>query len=170
MSSHYTSRFTCTTTWALGLFAAACIFATPVWANETVLSLKPGQVSALGLRTQTVGADGAPTIARYPAVVTIPAAQQRVVAAPLPAMVESVNVSAGDNVRAGQVLAVLRSTQAQELQHDVHVSRTQAVLAGSALARDEQLFREGLIPSCDWKTPVHKPAWPPSNATSARAC
>lgn len=117
-----------------------------MWAAEAVLSLKPGQVSALGLRTQSVGVAGAPTTARYPAVVSIPAAQQRVLAAPLPALVESVNVSAGDTVRAGQVLAVLRSAQAQELQREVQVSRTQAVLAGSALARDEQLFREGLIP------------------------
>lgn len=135
-----------TAAWVGGLIALACTAAGPVRAAEAVLSLKPGQVSALGLRTQAVGAAGAPTTARYPAVVSIPAAQQRVLAAPLPALVESVNVSVGDTVRAGQVLAVLRSAQAQELQHEVHVSRTQAVLAGSALVRDEQLFREGLIP------------------------
>jgi RND family efflux transporter MFP subunit len=131
--------------WALGLFAAACLSAVPASAKEAELALKPGQVSALGLRTQTAGTAGVPTTVRYPAVVTIPPSQQRVLSAPLPALVESVNVSAGDSVRAGQVLAVLRSAQAQELQHDVHVSRTQAVLADSTLARDEQLFREGLI-------------------------
>jgi RND family efflux transporter MFP subunit len=119
---------------------------TSVRSHEPVLSLQPAQVLALGLRTQTVGAAGAAAVARYPAVVTIPTAQQRVLASPLPALVESVNVSAGDTVRAGQVLVVLRSAQAQELQHDVHVSRTQASLAGNTLVRDEQLFREGLIP------------------------
>lgn len=146
MSSRHAFRFACPTAWAQGLVAVACMATTPVGASETVLSLTPGQVAALGLRTQTVGAAGAPTIARYPAMVTIPSAQQRVLAAPLPALVESVTASVGDTVRAGQVLAVLRSAQAQELQHEVHVSRTQAMLAGSALARDEQLFREGLIP------------------------
>jgi RND family efflux transporter MFP subunit len=131
--------------WALGLIAAVCLSAASARATDAVLSLKPGQVSALGLRTQTAGTTGVPTTARYPAVVTIPPSQQRVLSAPLPALVESVNVSAGDSVRAGQVLAVLRSAQAQELQHDVHVSRTQSVLADSTLARDEQLFHEGLI-------------------------
>jgi RND family efflux transporter MFP subunit len=125
--------------------AATCLAAASSGATEAELSLKPGQVSALGLRTLTAGAAGAPTTTRYPGVVAIPASQQRVLAAPLPALVEVVNASAGDTVRAGQVLAVLRSAQAQELQHDVHVSRTQSVLADSTLARDEQLFREGLI-------------------------
>jgi RND family efflux transporter MFP subunit len=148
MSSQHTFHRTCPTPGTKGLvaLAVACMGAGLARAGDVELSLKPAQVSALGLRTQAVGAAGAPTTARYPAVVSIPAAQQRVLAAPLPALVERVNVSTGDSVRAGQVLIVLRSAQAQELQHDVHVSRTQAVLADSALARDEQLFREGLIP------------------------
>ena len=110
------------------------------------LTLKPTQVTAIGVRTQAVAEPAGAALARYPGTVVVPPAQQRVVAAPLPAMVESLRVSVGDSVRAGQVLAVLRSAQAQELQHDAHVSHTQAALASSTLARDEQLYKEGLIP------------------------
>jgi RND family efflux transporter MFP subunit len=110
------------------------------------LTLRPTQVTAIGVRTQAVAEPAGDAGARYPGTVVVPPAQQRVVAAPLPALVESLRVSVGDSVRAGQVLAVLRSPQAQELQHDTHVSHTQAALARSTLARDEQLYKEGLIP------------------------
>jgi RND family efflux transporter MFP subunit len=122
--------------------AGACV---GVGAVDGPIELKPAQVEALGLKTQSVEVDAVRAAARYPAIVSIPASQQRVVATALPGMVESLRVSVGDAVRAGQVLAVLRSAQAQELQHDVHVSRSQAALAASQLSRDEQLFKEGLI-------------------------
>ena len=129
--------------------AAMCFAVLPATAHgaESVLSLKPAQVESLGVRTQAVSSVSASTGARYPATVLVPSGQQRVVAAPLPGLVESLRASVGDAVKAGQVLAILRSAQAQELQHDVHVSRSQAALASATLGRDELLFREGLIAS-----------------------
>jgi RND family efflux transporter MFP subunit len=114
-------------------------------AGESTLTLSPAQVKSLGLRTQAAEGDQARSSARYPATVTIPASQQQVVAAALPGMVEALRASVGDTVRAGQVLGVVRSAQAQELQHDVHVAKTQAALTAMQLQRDEQLFKEGLI-------------------------
>jgi membrane fusion protein, heavy metal efflux system len=134
---------------AIVALATFSFFALPekARAGESVLTVKPAQSEALGLKTQVVSSDGAATGGRYPATVLVPSGQQRVVAAPLPGLVEALRASVGDTVRAGQVLAVLRSAQAQELQHDVHVSRSQAALASATLARDEQLFKEGLIAS-----------------------
>jgi RND family efflux transporter MFP subunit len=138
---------------ALGMPVLALAAASPGGAAPGVVStagpeltLKPTQVAAIGVLTQVVADQAGDAGVRYPGTVVVPSAQQRVVAAPLPAMVESLRVSVGDSVRAGQVLAVLRSAQAQELQHDTHVSRTQAAVASSTLARDEQLYKEGLIP------------------------
>lgn len=113
-------------------------------AAETVLSLKPAQLKALGLVVHAVPASGM-AVSRYPGTVVIPAAQQRVVAAPLAGMVESLQASEGEQVRAGQALAVLRSVQAQELAREVLTADSQSTLAGAAQARDEQLYREGLI-------------------------
>lgn len=114
-------------------------------AADAPLVLTPVQIDALGVRTQAASPGSMSVGARYPASVLIPSNQQRVVSTPLPALVESLSVSVGDTVRAGQVVGTLRSAQAQELQHDVHVARSQAVLSGSTLARDEQLYKEGLI-------------------------
>lgn len=114
-------------------------------AAEQVLTLKPSQVAALGVRVEVVTAGAEQSAARYLGTVVVPTGQQRVVAAPLPALIQQLQLSVGETVRAGQLLAVLHSAQGQELQHDAHVSRTQAVLASSVLARDEALFKEGLI-------------------------
>ena len=114
-------------------------------AAESTVTLSLSQVTALGLRTQVAEGDASQSSARYPATVTIPASQQQVVASALPGMVEALRASVGDTVRAGQILAVVRSAQAQELQHDVHVAKTQAALTAMQLQRDEQLFKEGLI-------------------------
>jgi membrane fusion protein, heavy metal efflux system len=129
--------------------ATLCLAALPATAlaAESVVSVRPAQAESLGVKTQVVSTDNTSTSGRYPATVLVPGGQQRVVAAPLSGLVEALRASVGDTVRAGQVLAILRSSQAQELQHDVHVSRSQAALASATLSRDELLFKEGLIAS-----------------------
>jgi cobalt-zinc-cadmium efflux system membrane fusion protein len=128
---------------ALSLFAFT--LAATAHAAQPALVLKPAQVKALGVQVQAVNTAGQ-SMARYPATVVVPSNQQRVVAAPLQGLVEMVQASAGDVVRQGQVLATLRSSQAQELAREVLTSHSQASLAQAAATRDEQLFKEGLIP------------------------
>jgi len=108
-------------------------------------ALTTQQVEALGIRVESVGGAQTASFVRYPAQVVVPVARQRLVAAPLPALVESLQAAVGDPVRAGQTLAVLRSAQATELQRDVAQANSQAELARRSLERDEQLFEEGLI-------------------------
>ena len=128
---------------AAALSAAIPVRAQPSSADLRTLSAQ--QVEALGLRVEPADGSKSSSLARYPAQVVVPIARQRLVAAPLPALVESLQVAVGDEVRAGQVLAVLRSTQASELQRDVAQANSQADLARRNLERDEQLFAEGLI-------------------------
>jgi RND family efflux transporter MFP subunit len=116
-------------------------------AAAPALNLSPEQVKALGVATTTLGAGAGTAATAHPARLVVPHGQQRVVAAPLAGLVDTVNVAVGDVVRAGQVLASLRSAQAQELHRDVQQSASQADLAQRALLRDEQLHAEGLIPT-----------------------
>ncbi|MDE2080105.1 MAG: efflux RND transporter periplasmic adaptor subunit [Burkholderiales bacterium] len=110
-----------------------------------LVTLEPRQVQALGIVAQAVAVTPAAPRAGYPARVLVPPTQQRVVSAPLAGVVQQLLVAVGDPVRAGQTVAVVRSAQAQELQRDVLLARSQAELGAKSLARDEQLFREGLI-------------------------
>lgn len=110
-----------------------------------LIEVSPNQIQAMGLKTFQVVAGNHGASTRYPATVVVPAVQQRIVAAPLPGLVSSLRASVGENVRSGQVLAVVQSTQAQELQRDLHISSSQSSLQIGTLARDEQLYKEGLI-------------------------
>ncbi|MDZ5457062.1 efflux RND transporter periplasmic adaptor subunit [Azohydromonas lata] len=125
--------------------AAALWLSATLAAEPAPIEITPAQVQSLGIATQVAqpGAGGA--LATHPGRVVVPPAQQRVVAAPLAALVTAVHVAAGDTVRAGQVLAVLRSTEAQALQREALQADSQARLAQQSLQRDEQLHAEGLI-------------------------
>jgi multidrug efflux pump subunit AcrA (membrane-fusion protein) len=127
------------------LFGAAWVSLSAHAAEPAALVLQPQQVASLGVRSEPLAAQPGRTAVTYPARVVVPPAQQRVVSAPLGGLVEALGVAAGDAVRSGQVLARLRSPQAQELQRDVLQTASQFDLAQRALLRDEQLHAEGLI-------------------------
>jgi RND family efflux transporter MFP subunit len=61
-------------------------------------------------------------------------------------IVSEVRVAAGDTVKAGQTLAVLRSESLIGAQRDLAQAAVQARLAQESLQRDEALFKEGIIP------------------------
>lgn len=65
--------------------------------------------------------------------------------APLAGTVQAVRVSRLQRVARGEVLARLHSPQLLEWQRDFAQSSAQASLAAKKLARDEALFREGIV-------------------------
>lgn len=111
------------------------------------VTLKPAQLQALGIETLTMGASRASLpLPRLPARVQIPNDQLRIVVAPTGGVITQLQGVPGDRVRRGQVMAMLASTQALELQRDVRLSVSQSALLEQNLRRDEQLYAEGLIP------------------------
>lgn len=130
---------------ALAAAPAAPVAPAGAAAPTDTLQLDNAQVRALGLRmlaaTPATAAD-----TRYPAQVVLPPARQQVVATPVAALVTQLRLSVGDEVRAGEVVATLRSAATQELRREALTAESQAQLATAALSRDELLHREGLIP------------------------
>jgi RND family efflux transporter MFP subunit len=114
-------------------------------AEESRLSLQPAQFKSLGIETAIVGEAAGGRSGNYPAQVRVPNEQMRVVAAPVGGMVEMLAVAPGATVKRGQVVALLASPQALELQRDALQAGSQAGLLQQNLKRDEQLFAEGLI-------------------------
>ena len=113
-------------------------------APADVLSLSAQQVSALGVVAAPVSAaaQGGLTV---PAQLRLPAQQQQVLAAPVSGLVTALQADTGNQVRQGQWLVRLRSTQAQALRRDALQAGSQHELAERSLKRDEQLMSEGLI-------------------------
>lgn len=125
---------------------AALLFAGPCGAETSpFVAVSAAQSQALGVVTQAVNAGDGAAASALPATVSIPNGQVRVIAAPLAGVVESLETAPGLTVKKGQVLVRMASPQALELQRDRLQAESQAALAKQTLARDEQLYKEGLI-------------------------
>lgn len=143
--------------------AKPCWLALTLWACSPwslaaqpagMVVIQPAQATSLGVQSQVVQSDG-PASANvqdkpaarvsHPAVVLVPASQQRVVAAPAAGLIEAMSANAGDTVKAGQAMVRLRSPQVQELARDVQQANSQMELAKLNLNRDELLLKEGMV-------------------------
>lgn len=116
-------------------------------AGEKLIPVSPAQRSALKVATAPLAGQAASGLAGLPAQVVVPPAQERVVAAPVAGLLSEVRVAPGDRVRAGQVLAVLRSEELTSAQRDLAQAAVQARLADETASRDEALYQEGIIPA-----------------------
>lgn len=118
----------------------------PAWAGDRLISLSPAQRAALRVGTVPLEAHAGAVSVDLPARVAIPPAQERLVAAPIAGMVTEVRAAAGDSVKAGQILAVLRGEALIGAQRDIAQAAAQARLAQESVRRDEALFKDGIIP------------------------
>ncbi|UHD14242.1 efflux RND transporter periplasmic adaptor subunit [Thiocapsa bogorovii] len=111
----------------------------------SLIAVDADQQRAFGI-TLTTPLPAAETLTRrYPAEVTVPNRQMRVVAAPQSGVLESLLVAEGERVEVGQVLAELRSPELVDAQSQYLESLTRLELIESELARDRTLFGEGII-------------------------
>lgn len=125
-------------------FLLALCIAQPAIAAEEV-TLTPKQIESLGIGVASLPPKQQGELAGMPAQVVIPSNQLFTVSAALPAMVEQTLVGIGDTVKKGQPLARLQSPALVEVQRGMLQASTQAQLAKDNLARDEQLWKDGII-------------------------
>lgn len=112
---------------------------------EPLVAIDNAQRTAFGIRTAPVEAGDSALSKPYPAKVTVPNAQLRVISAPLEGVVESLLVAEGEQVRAGQTLARVHSRGLLDLQAAYLESRTRRQLAAETLNRDHKLNAEGIV-------------------------
>lgn len=115
--------------------------------SATPASLEVARFAAAGIQTAPVLSADSGWLGHLPARVTVPNAQLRFVAAPVSALVTAVLVGTGDSVKAGQPLATLSSAELIGLRRDLVQASAERDRAARALARDQALFSEGLIPA-----------------------
>lgn len=108
------------------------------------ITLSSQQQRNLGIQTQVLTQPGSAQ-SGWPARVEVPANNQRMVAAPVAGLVTRLTKSAGDSVRAGELLASLASTELLTEQRGLITTQAQLKLARDKAARDEKLFAEGII-------------------------
>lgn len=109
------------------------------------IALSPAQAQALGIVTAALPGKQSGEVSGLPAQVVIPANQMFVVSTHLPAMIEQTLVGVGDSVKQGQIIARLQSPALAEAQRGLLQAGVQSRLARENLARDEALWKDGII-------------------------
>ncbi|MCL4801790.1 MAG: efflux RND transporter periplasmic adaptor subunit [Burkholderiales bacterium] len=129
------------------VLASLCALAAAAAARAAhEIPFSPDQIQRLGITLVKVAPASTLMTDRVPARVVIPPEQEHVVSSPEAGLVKSLRVAIGDQVHAGQPLAVVESPELVGLQRDFLQASAELRLAHADLARDEQLFKEGIIP------------------------
>lgn len=127
------------------LIASAC----PVVRAATPAAefpVSPAQMQSLGVTLQKLDKPTAIRGMSFPAKVTVPPGQDLVVSAPVDGVVDKLFVTGQEPVNAGQPLLRLVSPGYGDLQLRLMEAAGKARLSQKALAREQQLFSEGIIP------------------------
>ena len=104
------------------------------------------QLQALGVTLLTLEKQAPIDGMAYPAKVVVPPGGNQVVSAPFGGRVDELLVDEQQTVRAGQPLLRLSSPEFGDLQLKLLEASGKARLTGQTLARERQLFAEGIIP------------------------
>lgn len=128
------------------IVVAAMVAASVAHAAATAeVAMSDTQLAALGVRLEAPQAAADAGTMRFPARVSLPAAAERAVVAPLPGTVESLRVGIGDAVRAGQPLATLFSAELSGLRASHVQMQASERLARADRDRDAALYADGII-------------------------
>lgn len=121
------------------------VFQFSLSAHAQEIVINESQLKKLGITSASLPPKQQGELAGMPAQIVIPSNQLFTVSTPLAAMVEQTFVGVGDSVEKGQLLATLQSPALAEAQRGLLQTYTQSQLAKENLARDEQLWKEGII-------------------------
>ena len=108
--------------------------------------MSASQQQSLGVTVTPVSKNTMLSSRRFPGEIVVPVGQERVVSAPQAGLLDQLFVAAGQEVKKGQPIAHLTSADLLALQRDYLQAMTQKKLAAKSLARDAELFNDGIIP------------------------
>jgi RND family efflux transporter MFP subunit len=110
------------------------------------ITMSASQQQSLGVTVTPIGKNTMLSSRRFPAEIMVPVGQERMVSAPQSGLLDQLFVAAGQTVKKGQPIAHLTSPDLLALQRDYLQAFTQKKLAAKSLARDTELFKDGIIP------------------------
>ena len=139
-----------TSTLCLASLIITALLTAPAQAAGTLppIAWTATQIEAAGVRTHQLGAGAAQASAGMvlQGQVELPPQATELLSSPLAGVVQQVLVAPGQRVKAGEVVARLSSPELLTWQRELLQAQSQARLAAGKLARDEQLYAEGIIP------------------------
>jgi RND family efflux transporter MFP subunit len=129
----------------LAAFAAAVGATLAVAAEDVPIPLADPAIEAAGIETKPIEKSSGSDELVAPGTVTVPPQQTRMVAAPAAGLVETLLVSPDEEVKEGDPIATLKSSELIESQRAFLQAVADSALAAEKLRRDEQLYKERII-------------------------
>ncbi|BGE86889.1 hypothetical protein Ms3S1_33250 [Methylosinus sp. 3S-1] len=114
-------------------------------AEDVSIPLTEQAIEAAGIETKPIEKSSGSDELVVPGTVTVPPQQLHMVAAPAAGLVETLLVSPDEEVKEGDAIATLKSSELIESQRAFLQAAADAALAGEKLRRDEQLYKERII-------------------------
>lgn len=133
------------TAWLLARLSAAIGATAAIAAEDVSIPLAEQAIEAAGIETKPIEKSVGSDELVAPGVVAVPPQQLRMVAAPAAGLVETLLVSPDEEVKEGDPIAALRSSELIEAQRSFLQAAADAALAIEKLRRDEQLHKERII-------------------------
>jgi RND family efflux transporter MFP subunit len=110
-----------------------------------MIKMTPLQQKNLSIKTIKLQAATNVTGQAYPAEVVVPVNQIRIVSSAYAGLIDQLQVTTGQTVKKGQVLAHISSPELITMQREYLQSSAKKRLAQQSLDRDAALFRDGII-------------------------
>lgn len=114
-------------------------------ADDVPIPLREQDIQAAGIETKPIEKGSGTDELVVPGTVAVPPQQLRMVAAPAAGLIETLLVSPDEDVKEGDPIATLKSSELVEAQRAFLQAAADAALAAEKLRRDEQLFKERII-------------------------
>ena len=127
------------------LLSSVLLFLIYQTAYADVIALSSSQLQGMHIKLVALDAKAAPLSRKYTAEVVVPTTQVRMISAPQQGLIDAMHVATGQGVKKGQVIAHLSSPDLVGLQGEYLQVQTKKKLAASALARDSELLKDGII-------------------------
>lgn len=127
------------------LLAPLHVAVAQVGGDDIILSLQEHQIKSAGIDTWPIKKESGAGELVVPGTIAVPPRQLRLVAAPAAGLVETLLVSPDEDVKEGDPIATLKSSELVEAQRAFLQAVSDAALATERLRRDEQLHKEHII-------------------------
>jgi cobalt-zinc-cadmium efflux system membrane fusion protein len=108
--------------------------------EEGKIELNDRQIAEMGITTQTAGAASINSVATLPGEIRLNEDKTSHVVPRLAGVVETISANLGDQVRKGQVLAVIASTELSEQRSELLSAQKRLELARTTFAREKHLW------------------------------
>lgn len=125
------------------LCVTACV--ANAYGAESTIAMTIKQQQTMGIAVSSITKTTAESTLRLPGEIVIPTNQERIVSAAQTGLIDVLNVAAGMDVKKGQILGHITSTELVNQQRDFLQAATRYRLVQNSFDRDEELFKDGII-------------------------